>query len=109
MKNWPHCRLHAWRRWKRLLFALPVCVSCMLPAVAETAPQMPAPTKTHAAQAPVRYIFHDQQGTSWIATNDNVQRLAGDLLEVIPSVGGVSDEIVAPFADDGHGGVFFLT
>jgi signal transduction histidine kinase len=57
----------------------------------------------------VRQIYRDQQGVLWIATEGKVERLTSNSLEVLPAVGGISPEIVAPFAEDGNGGMFFIT
>lgn len=57
----------------------------------------------------VRQIYRDQQGVLWIATEGKVERLTANSLEVLPAVGGISPEIVAPFAEDGNGGMFFIT
>lgn len=61
------------------------------------------------AGAGVRCIYRDKQGTAWIATEDGIERLTGKTLEALPSVGGVSSDIVAPFTEDGNGGMFFIT
>ena len=57
----------------------------------------------------VRQVYRDQQGVLWIATEGKVERLTANSLEVLPAVGGTSPEIVAPFAEDGSGGMFFIT
>ncbi|MBS1822844.1 MAG: hypothetical protein JST61_12860 [Acidobacteria bacterium] len=57
----------------------------------------------------VRQVYRDQQGVLWIATEGKVERLTANSLEVLPAVGGTSSDIVAPFAEDGNGGMFFIT
>ena len=56
----------------------------------------------------VRFIHQDSQGALWIATQSGVERVSNGNLEVL-LVGGVSADVTAPFADDGGGGVFFIT
>jgi ligand-binding sensor domain-containing protein/signal transduction histidine kinase len=55
-------------------------------------------------------MFHkDAGGVLWIATQNGVERLQDNRLESVPGVGMVSGDITTPFAEDGHGGMFFVT
>src|SRR6185369_13775352 len=56
----------------------------------------------------VRMLHRDSQGALWMATENGVERLANGNLEVL-LVGGVPNTIVEPFAEDGAGGMFFVT
>ena len=56
----------------------------------------------------IRVLYQDSQRALWIATQNGVERLANGNLEVL-LVGGISAEIVSPFAEDGAGGMFFVT
>jgi signal transduction histidine kinase len=56
----------------------------------------------------IRVLYQDSQGALWIATQNGVERLAKGNLEVL-LVGGISADIIAPFAEDGAGGMFFVT
>ncbi|MEO6911819.1 MAG: two-component regulator propeller domain-containing protein, partial [Edaphobacter sp.] len=57
----------------------------------------------------IRMLHFDTRGTLWIATQNGVERFAGDKLEVLPVGGMISGDIIAPFAEDGRGGMFFVT
>jgi ligand-binding sensor domain-containing protein len=57
----------------------------------------------------IRMFYKDAQGVLWIATQNGVERLQGDHLESIPGVGMISGDITTPFAEDGYGGMFFVT
>ncbi len=57
----------------------------------------------------VRQVYRDQQGVLWVGTENGIERLAENTFDVLPSVGGISGEIVAPFAEDGRRGMFFIT
>lgn len=98
------------RRRRYLLLPLLFCVTSG-PLFADEASQPEFKDASHFTQtgAGVRSIYRDRQGTSWIATEDGVERLTGNTLEALPSVGGVSTDIVAPFTEDGQGGMFFIT
>ncbi|WP_051979745.1 sensor histidine kinase [Edaphobacter aggregans] len=56
----------------------------------------------------IRVLRQDSQGALWVATANGVERVANGNLEVL-LVGGISADIVAPFAEDGAGGMFFVT
>jgi ligand-binding sensor domain-containing protein/signal transduction histidine kinase len=57
----------------------------------------------------IRMFYKDTGGVLWIATQNGVERLQNDHLESIPNVGMISGDITTPFAEDGYGGMFFVT
>ena len=57
----------------------------------------------------IRMLHLDGQGTLWIATQNGIERLVGDHLESVSKVGMIAGDITTPFAEDGHGGMFFVT
>jgi signal transduction histidine kinase len=84
-------------------------------AVPQPVPQRPPKVQkqdTQSGNGPIdngiRVLHQDSQGALWIATANGVERLANGNLEVL-LVGGISADIVAPFAEDGAGGMLFVT
>ncbi len=61
------------------------------------------------AGAAIQRIYRDERGVLWVGTRDGIERLTPNGQEALPSSGGVSDEIASPFAEDGNGGMFFIT
>ncbi|WP_263379687.1 sensor histidine kinase [Granulicella paludicola] len=57
----------------------------------------------------VRAMHEDAQGVLWIATQNGVERFSGEKMEVLSSAGMISGDITTPFAEDGFGGMFFVT
>jgi len=57
----------------------------------------------------IRNLCMDSQGVLWIATQNGVERFSHDRLEAIPGTGMISGAITAVFAEDGHGGMFYVT
>ena len=57
----------------------------------------------------VRMLYQDAQGVLWIATQNGVRRFINGRMEILPEAGMISDDIVAPIAEDGRGGMFFVT
>lgn len=57
----------------------------------------------------VRMLYRDSGGVLWIATQNGVERYANNHLEVVPGAGMISGDIITPFAEDGLGGMFFVT
>lgn len=57
----------------------------------------------------IRMFYRDSGGTLWIATQNGIERFANDRLETISGTGMISGDITTPFAEDGHGGMFFVT
>jgi signal transduction histidine kinase len=95
------------------LCAVAVLVTVGLSASAEVS-EPPSNAFAGPAQAVpsgnnVERIYRDQRGVLWIGTQDSIERLTANGQEMLPSVGGITSEIVAPFAEDGNGGMFFVT
>lgn len=57
----------------------------------------------------IRNLYRDAQGVVWIATQNGVERFASGKLEAVDAGGMIAGSIVAPFAEDGDGGMFFVT
>ena len=57
----------------------------------------------------IRNFCRDSKGVLWIATQNGVERYADGKLEAIDGAGMISGAIIAPFAEDGDGGMFFIT
>jgi ligand-binding sensor domain-containing protein/signal transduction histidine kinase len=57
----------------------------------------------------IRNFYRDASGTLWIATQNGVERYRDGQLEILGKAGMISGDITAPFAEDGQGGVFFVT
>ena len=57
----------------------------------------------------VRAMYEDSHGVLWIATQNGVERFSGEKMEVFSSAGMISGDITTPFAEDGSGGMFFVT
>jgi signal transduction histidine kinase/ligand-binding sensor domain-containing protein len=51
----------------------------------------------------------DAVGVLWIATQNGVERFVDGHLEILPIGGMISGDITTPFAEDGNGGMFFVT
>jgi len=57
----------------------------------------------------IRMMYRDMQGVLWIATQNGIERLVNDHLEPVAGTGMISGDITTPFAEDGYGGMFFIT
>ena len=57
----------------------------------------------------IRMLHMDSSGALWIATQNGVERYAHNRLEDIAGAGMISGDITTPFAEDGYGGMFFVT
>ncbi len=57
----------------------------------------------------IRTFHRDAQGVLWIATQNGVERYFNNHLEAVSGAGMISGDITTPFAEDGHGGMFFIT
>jgi ligand-binding sensor domain-containing protein/signal transduction histidine kinase len=57
----------------------------------------------------IRTLYQDSGGVLWIATQNGIERLSHDRLEAVSGTGMISGDITTPFAEDGHGGMFFVT
>jgi signal transduction histidine kinase len=113
-----NAKLHLAWSWRLLAPILSLAAICVL-AVAQTASPA-SPQGLSDVQKPdrqtgsslidngIRVLYQDSQGSLWIATQNGVERLANGNLEVL-LVGGISGDIAAPFAEDGTGGMFFVT
>ena len=57
----------------------------------------------------IRNFLRDASGALWIATQNGVERYWNGRLETFDKAGMISGDITTPFAEDGHGGVFFIS
>jgi ligand-binding sensor domain-containing protein/signal transduction histidine kinase len=57
----------------------------------------------------IRMLYQDSGGVLWIATQNGIERFVHDRLERVAGTGMISGDIVCPFAEDGLGGMFFVT
>ena len=57
----------------------------------------------------IRTMHEDAQGVLWIATQNGVERFIDGKIEVLSEAGMISGDITTPFAEDGAGGMFFVT
>ena len=57
----------------------------------------------------IRNLYRDAQGVIWIATQNGIERYAHGRLELVDGGGMIEGSIVAPFAEDGTGGMLFVT
>jgi ligand-binding sensor domain-containing protein/signal transduction histidine kinase len=57
----------------------------------------------------IRTMYEDVQGVLWIATQNGVERFIDGKIEVLSEAGMISGDITTPFAEDGAGGMFFVT
>lgn len=57
----------------------------------------------------IRTFYRDAQGVLWIATQNGIERFVSNHLEAVAGAGMISGDITTPFAEDGHGGMFFIT
>ncbi len=60
-------------------------------------------------QERIRAMVEDRSGTIWIATQNGIERIRGDRIESLVSLGLVSGDITTPFAEDGSGNMFIVT
>jgi ligand-binding sensor domain-containing protein/signal transduction histidine kinase len=57
----------------------------------------------------IRMMYEDAQGVLWIATQNGVERFIDGKIDVFSDAGMISGDITTPFAEDGYGGMFFVT
>jgi signal transduction histidine kinase/ligand-binding sensor domain-containing protein len=57
----------------------------------------------------VRNFRLDSNGVLWIATQNGVERYKGGRLEMLAETGMVPGDIFSTFAEDGNGGMFYVT
>ena len=57
----------------------------------------------------IRTMYEDAGGILWIATQNGVERFVDGKIELLSEAGMISGDITTPFAEDGLGGMFFVT
>ena len=57
----------------------------------------------------IRLVHLDDHGVLWIATQNGIERFSDERLIQVSTGGMIAGDIVTPFAEDGHGGMFFVT
>jgi len=57
----------------------------------------------------IRNFYLDSSGVLWIATQNGVERYKDGRMELIAETGMISGDIFSPFAEDGNGGMFYIT
>jgi ligand-binding sensor domain-containing protein/signal transduction histidine kinase len=61
----------------------------------------------------IRAMYEDSQGVIWMATQNGIFRVqatdSGEQFEALRGAGAISGDIIEPFAEDGSGGMFFVT
>src|SRR5580698_1195880 len=57
----------------------------------------------------IRTMYEDSQGVLWIATQNGIERFIDGRIQAFPEAGMISGDITTPFAEDGSGGIFFVT
>jgi len=57
----------------------------------------------------IRTMVFDHAGTLWIATQHGILRYRNNQLETVPNVGIIGGDITTVFAEDTHGGMYFVT
>jgi len=57
----------------------------------------------------IRMLHIDSYGVLWIATQNGVERYTHNHLDAVAGAGMISGDITTPFAEDGYGGMFFVT
>ena len=57
----------------------------------------------------IRNFHRDTSGALWIATQNGIERYRSGKLENFDEAGMISGDITTPFAEDGQGGIFFIT
>jgi ligand-binding sensor domain-containing protein len=95
-----------------LLLSFAIVTTWAVPALAfqATPGEIELPTDSSANSTDhVERLFHDKEGVLWVATTRGIERFTPLGRVQLPSVGGVSAEITSPFAEDGDGGMLFLT
>jgi ligand-binding sensor domain-containing protein/signal transduction histidine kinase len=57
----------------------------------------------------VRMLYEDAAGTLWIATQNGIEWYRDGKLQAFRETGMISGDVTTPFAEDGRGGMFFIT
>lgn len=60
-------------------------------------------------QERIRALFEDRLGVIWAATQNGIERIVGEKIESLNSLGLVSGDITEPFAEDANGRMFIVT
>jgi ligand-binding sensor domain-containing protein len=60
-------------------------------------------------QERIRALFEDRLGIIWAATQNGIERIVGEKIESLNSLGLVSGDITEPFAEDANGRMFIVT
>jgi ligand-binding sensor domain-containing protein/signal transduction histidine kinase len=57
----------------------------------------------------IRALHEDWQGNIWVATQNGIEKIHDGKIEALYSMGLVSGDLTAPFAEDGNGRLFIVT
>lgn len=57
----------------------------------------------------IRNFYETADGTMWVATQNGIERIHDGHIELLKESGMVSGDVTTPFAEDGRGGMFFVT
>ncbi len=57
----------------------------------------------------IRMFYEAEDGAVWVATQNGIERIHSEKIELLKDCGMISGDITTPFAEDGRGGVFFVT
>ena len=57
----------------------------------------------------IRMFYETADGTVWVATQNGIELIRDEKIELLKGCGMISGDITTPFAEDGHGGMFFVT
>lgn len=57
----------------------------------------------------IRMFYQEADGTVWAATQNGIERIHNEKIELLRPYGLISGDLVSPFAEDGRGGLFFIT
>ena len=60
-------------------------------------------------QERIRALFEDHSGVIWVATQNGIERIVGEKIQSLDSLGLVSGDITEPFAEDASGRIFIVT
>jgi ligand-binding sensor domain-containing protein/signal transduction histidine kinase len=60
-------------------------------------------------QERIRALFEDRSGIIWAATQNGIERIVGERIESLDSLGLVSGDITEPFAEDATGRIFIVS
>lgn len=57
----------------------------------------------------IRMFYQASDGVVWAATQNGVERIHNEKIELFRQYGMIAGDLVSPFAEDEHGGIFFIT